>query len=157
MGKFLGVFAAAVALVGVPVTARALPGLPPLPLPAPPSCDWPTFGQNNGRTFAAPDTCTSLSRLTAPTLHPKWFVNTSSPVTAQPAVVDGTVYVGTGGGTFYAVDAASGATKWTYNVTDGSSNDYGKIVDSATVTTVDGKRVAIFGGGATLYVLDASD
>jgi outer membrane protein assembly factor BamB len=149
--------AAGAALLSAPLTASALPAPPHLPLPAAPSCDWPTFGQNNSRTFAAPDACTSLSRLTAPTLHPKWFVNTSSPVSAQPVVVDGTVYVGTGGGTFYAVDAASGTTKWTYTVTDGSTNDYGKIVDSATVTTVDGKRVAIFGGGATLYVLDASD
>ena len=149
--------AAGAALLSAPLTASALPAPPPLALPAPQACDWPTFGQNNGRTFAAPDSCTSVSRLTAPTLHPKWFVNTSSPVTDQPAVVGGTVYAGTAGGTFYAVDAASGTTKWTYDVTDGSTNDYGKIVSSPTVTTVDGKRVAVFGGGATLYVLDASD
>lgn len=158
LGK-IALIAAGMALVSSPLTASALPGTPALPLPLPggPSCDWPTFGQNTGRTFAAPDKCTSLSRLTAPTLHPKWFVNTSSPVSAQPVVADGTVYVGTGGGTFYAIDATSGTTKWTYSVTDGSTNDYGKIVDSAAVTTVDGKRVAVFGGGATLYVLDASD
>src|SRR4029077_11134598 len=131
-GKFVLV-AAGAGLLSAPLTASALPAPPPLalPLPAAPSCDWPTFGQNNGRSFAAPDNCTGISRLTAPTLHPKWFVNTSSPVSAQPVVVDGTVYVGTGGGTFYAVDAASGTTKWTYTVTDGSTNDYGKIVDSA--------------------------
>src|SRR4051794_40712356 len=103
-----------------PLAASALPAPPPLPLPPAPSCNWPTFGQNNGRTFAAPDTCTGLSRVTAPTLHPKRFVNTSSAVSAQPGVVEGTVYVGTGGGTSYAVDAASGAPKWTYAVTDGS-------------------------------------
>jgi hypothetical protein len=47
--------------------------------------------------------------------------------------------------------------KWSYNVGDHGRNDYGAIVSSAAVTTVGGKRVAVFGGGATLYVLDASD
>src|SRR5437588_4993541 len=124
-----GVALVALQLAGVVpgTTAHAVPSV------AAPSCDWPTFGHDLGRSFASADGCNAISNLTAPTLHPKWHVNTGSPVTAQPAVVDGTAYAGTAGGTFYAVDAASGAVKWTYTVGDQSQNDYGKIVSSATV------------------------
>jgi polyvinyl alcohol dehydrogenase (cytochrome) len=153
----LAVAALAAALLSGGAAASALPSPPPLSLPTPPSpCDWPTFGHDLGRSFAAPDACSSINTLSAPTLHPKWHVDTGSPVSAQPAVVGGRVYVGTAGGTFYAVDAASGAVKWTFVVTDQSQNDYGKIVSSAAVADVDGRRVVVFGGGATLYVLDAA-
>jgi polyvinyl alcohol dehydrogenase (cytochrome) len=154
--RTLVIAAAWTALVAGPVLA-ASSSVSAVPVAPAASCDWATFGHDAGRSFAAPDTCTTVNALSVHTLLPRWHVNTSSPVTAQPAVVGGTVYVGTAGGTFYAVDGASGAVKWTYQVGDGSTNDYGKIVSSAAVATVDGKRVVMFGGGATLYVLDASD
>ncbi|MCU1448965.1 MAG: PQQ-like domain [Acidimicrobiales bacterium] len=153
--KVAVVLAAGVALLSGPVAASALPALPPLPLPGPAACDWPMFGRDLGRSFSAPG-CSTVNTLTTPTLHPKWRVDTSSPVSAQPAVVGGVVYVGTAGGTFYAVDAATGTVKWTYTVGDKSSNSYGKIVSSAAVADVDGTRAVLFGGGATLYALDAA-
>lgn len=151
--KSLGVAIAAALAVGPLAGLGSSAGA--APISTAPTCDWPTFGQNLGRSFAAPDGCTTISRLTAPTLHPKWRFDTSSPVTAQPAVVDGTVYVGTSGGTFYALDAASGAQKWSTNIADQSNNSYGKITASAAVATVSGKKVVVVGAGATLYVLDA--
>src|SRR5439155_20018923 len=86
----------------------------------------------------------------------KWFGNTRSPATASPAVVGGVVYVGTYGGTFYAIDAATGKVRWTFLVTDLNSQDYGKVVSSAAVDDVGGTRVVAFGGGSTLYLLDAA-
>ena len=47
--------------------------------------DWTMFGHDNARSFASPDTC--ITKLNAALLRPKWFFNTKSPVTAQPAWV----------------------------------------------------------------------
>jgi polyvinyl alcohol dehydrogenase (cytochrome) len=123
------------------------------------TCDWPTFGHDIGRSFASPDSCSSIDRTSASTLKPKWHVPTQHPVTAQPAVVANRVYVGDFSGTFYSVDAGSGAVKWTFDInpSDQSTNDYGRITSSAAVTTVGNKQMVLFGGGATLYVLDGAD
>jgi outer membrane protein assembly factor BamB len=105
-------------------------------------------------------TATDWPRLNAPALRPAWVFNTSSPVTAQPAVVDGVLYVGAFDGKFYALNAIDGSEKWTYDVTphDTEKTDYGKIPNSAAVATIgSNKQVVIFGGGETLFVLDASN
>jgi hypothetical protein len=41
-----------------------------------------------------------------------WRVQTGGPIGDDPAVVGGTVYVGSGDGTHYAVDAATGEERW---------------------------------------------
>jgi outer membrane protein assembly factor BamB len=46
---------------------------------------------------------------------------------------------------------------WQYQVGDGTTNDYGKIVSSAAVATINSQQVVFFGGGATLYMLDATN
>jgi outer membrane protein assembly factor BamB len=117
------------------------------------SDDWPMYGHDRRHSFAA--SCSDVSQANVATLHPKWVVDTASPVTAQPAVVDGKLYVGTFGGTFYKVDAETGTIDWTFVVGDNTQNDYGKIVSSAAVDTIDGQKVVVFAGGATLYVMDA--
>jgi polyvinyl alcohol dehydrogenase (cytochrome) len=124
-------------------------------VPAGAGCDWPMYGNDLGRSFGATPGCARINQLNVSTLRPKWFVNTSSPVTASPAVVGGKVYVGAYDGTFYKIDAATGNQDATFSVTDQTQNDYGKIVSSAAVDTVQGTRVVVFGGGSTLYVLDA--
>ena len=118
--------------------------------------DWPMFGHDAGRSFSSSDTC--ITPVTAATLRPKWFVNTSSPVSAQPTVVDGVVYAGDFAGKFHALDAADGSEKWpAFDATayDHSNTDYGVFADSAAVATVHGHKVVVVGGGATLFVLDA--
>ena len=72
--------------------------------------DWPTFGHDLGRSFASPDAC--ISRLNAATLAPKWFFNTGSPVTAQPAVSGGVVYVGDFEGDLDAFRESDGLRLW---------------------------------------------
>jgi outer membrane protein assembly factor BamB len=124
--------------------------------------DWPMFGHDMGRSFASPDTC--ITAVTAAALVPKWYFHTGSPVTAQPAVVGGVVYVGDFSGTMHAVDASSGVQLWSFSVTpalDNEKTDYGKIPGSAAVATVGNgpnqKQVLVFGAGDTLIALDASD
>jgi polyvinyl alcohol dehydrogenase (cytochrome) len=123
-------------------------------------CDWPTYGHDVGHSFASAPGCSPLSTLTAPTLTPDWVFPTPDSVTASPTVVDGTVYVGDWGGTFYALPADGGpgpvTPRWTFTIDDTNGVAFGRIVSSAAVTTVGGQRLVLFGGGATLYALDAT-
>jgi polyvinyl alcohol dehydrogenase (cytochrome) len=121
-----------------------------------PSCDWPMWGQNPSRTFAYP-CATALSPATAKDLRSRWFFNTSDVVTATPAVVDGTLYVGDWSGTFYAIDAASGRQKWMIQADVHPQVYAGQIVSSASVTDVGGVRTVFFGSGRTLYAVRADN
>ena len=67
-------------------------------------CDWPMWGQSSSRTFAYP--CeTGISPTTASKLKLRWFFNAGDVVTATPAVIGDSVYVGDWAGTFYALRA----------------------------------------------------
>ncbi len=124
-----------------------------------PGCDWPMYGRDLGHSFAAPAGCTALSPMTAPTLAPQWVLPAKDSVTAAPTVVDGMVYVGDWTGAFRAVpvDQTGPASEtWTFQVDDPNGVAFGRIVSSAAVVTVDGTRVVLFGGGATVYALDAT-
>ncbi|MDQ1373850.1 MAG: hypothetical protein QOJ09_1188, partial [Actinomycetota bacterium] len=98
-------------------------------------------------------------------LVPKWVVHAHDSVTASPTVVDGRVYVGSWDGTFYAVNAETGSITpdgggWTFQVDDDHGVAFGRIVSSAAVVPfADGtgtRKVVLFGGGASLYALDAA-
>jgi polyvinyl alcohol dehydrogenase (cytochrome) len=118
------------------------------------------YGHDLGHSFAAALGCSSLSPTTAPTLTPAWVFPTPDSVTAAPTVVDGTVYVGDWGGTFYALPADAGpgpvTPRWTFRIGDSNGVAFGRIVSSAAVTTLGGTQVVLFAGGATLYALDAA-
>jgi outer membrane protein assembly factor BamB len=73
--------------------------------------DWPTFGHDAQHTFAG---VTSITPATAPTLAPAWFFPTGDAITANPVVVNDTVYIGSWDGYFYAIDRATGALRWKY-------------------------------------------
>jgi len=130
------------------------------------ACDWPMFQQNAARTASAP--CGGISQTTVSTLHPAWFFadQNGGAVTATPTVSGSTVYVGDSSGYFYALDSATGAPKagWTdFNVaanschSDAHSASYGEITSSAAVAADGtGRTLVVFGGGGTLYALDAS-
>src|SRR4051794_19643807 len=114
------------------------------------------WGHGPDRTFSYP--CrTELGPATAADLRPRWFFNTADVVTATPAVVDDTVYVGDWSGRFYALSRADGRPRWTYD-TEVHANVYaGQIVSSAAVADVDGEQLVFFGGGKVLYALGADD
>jgi outer membrane protein assembly factor BamB len=123
------------------------------------ACGWPMYGRDLGHSFASPAGCTTLSPVSAPTIVPRWGMLTPDSLTAAPTVVDGVAYAGDWTGRFYAVPVAQGRVqavpRWTFQVPDPSHVAFGRIVSTASVRSVDGTRVVIFGGGATLYVLDA--
>src|SRR5207244_9689621 len=104
---------------------------------------------------------------------PAWNFTAGDVVSASPAVVAGVVYVGSWDGFFYALDAATGALKWQFQVDcqssaqpipaqcpggpsappDRAETDGGLITSSAAV--VDGR--VYFAGGQTVYCLNAAD
>jgi len=57
---------------------------------------------------------------TAPTLATvKWKFKTNSKIVSSPAVVEGTVYVGSADRSLYAVNAADGALRWKFPTSGG--------------------------------------
>ena len=91
-------------------------------------------------------------------------------VTATPTVVRGTVYAGSWDGWFYAVDLRTGRLQWKFPlhpqravkpVPGVTPRDYdsdgGLVTSSAWFEPGSGNRpdLVLFGGGYTLYALDA--
>ncbi len=134
---------------------------------APGPWDWPGYGQNPQHTFA---TRTTLTPAQAPTLREAWELRTGDAVTATPTVVNGVVYAGSWDGWFYAVDLRTGALRWKFpldaqpavspqpGVTPRDiTSDGGMVTSSAWYEPGARGRpdLVIFGGGYTLYALDA--
>ena len=119
-------------------------------------CDWPTWGQGPARTFVDP--CpTAISPTSASKLKLRWFFNAGDVVTATPAVVGESVYVGDWAGTFYALRRADGTVRWKHSTKVHPTTYSGQIVSSAAVADVGGEQTVYFGGGKTLYALRARD
>ena len=141
--------------------------------------DWPTYGHDYNRTFHGQ---TTLTQTSVRTLLPKWHFHTGDAVTANPIVVRGSVYVGSWDGCFYAIDAKSGASRWSFGIdldqpgispqpspgacprsvsrqpTD-ITTDGGYITSTAAFVPANRKRpdLVVFGGGFTLYALVANN
>jgi len=128
--------------------------------------DWPTYGHDAQRTFTGETTLTPRS---VATLARAWSFPTGLAVTATPTVVGGTVYVGSWDGNFYALNLRTGTLRWKYRLDaqpavqpapggPPESGSSGGIVTSSawfepgTRTHPD---LVLFGGGYTLYALDA--
>jgi outer membrane protein assembly factor BamB len=115
------------------------------------------FGHDIGRSFATQADC--ITRRNAATLRPGWFYNSGSPITAQPVVSSDIVYAGSYDGMFHAVNKKTGKSAWPkpFNTHryDNNITDFGAIPGSAAVVDFFGGKVVFFGGGATLFALDA--
>ncbi|HLH27873.1 MAG TPA: PQQ-binding-like beta-propeller repeat protein, partial [Acidimicrobiales bacterium] len=131
--------------------------------------DWPTYGHDAQHTFHGRTTLTESS---AKRLAVAWYYRTGDVVTATPTVVGGTVYVGSWDDNFYALDLATGALRWKARlaaqdavtpypgqVPRDVTSDGGLVTSSAWYEPASGRRPAlvIFGGGYTLYALDAAN
>jgi polyvinyl alcohol dehydrogenase (cytochrome) len=114
------------------------------------------WGQSAARRFSYP-CATDIAPDTAADLHQAWFFTAADAVTATPAVVDGTVYVGDWSGRFYALDVDDGRLDWSFRAEVHPNVYAGQIVSSAAVADVGGRRLVYFGAGQTLYGLDAGD
>lgn len=71
------------------------------------SSQWPCFGRNARHEAAAESPL-------APPLRQVWTLRTEGPVVASPVVGEGTVFVGSRDGIFYAMDSARGELRWTF-------------------------------------------
>ncbi len=100
----------------------ATPAAPPVELPPPVSVDpksdpagWPTYGRDsyNSRSI---DDATLPDHGNVGDMTLAWRANLDGSVTGTPAVVDGRLYVGTWGKSFYALDADTGAVLWRTSV-----------------------------------------
>jgi outer membrane protein assembly factor BamB len=132
--------------------------------------DWPTYGRTVRHTFQG---LTTITKDTVTSLQQRWFFQTGDAVTANPIVVNGTVYVGSWDGYFYALDLKSGDMRWRYKVKsqpavkpipgerspEDATSDGGIITSSAYYLPAGPRRPAlvIFGGGYTLYALRAKN
>lgn len=129
--------------------------------------DWPTYGHDAQHTFHGRTTLTAAK---AGTLREAWAFPTGDAVTATPTVVGGTVYVGSWDGWFYAVALRTGTLRWKFQldaqpavipqpgqVPRPFTSDGGMVTSSALFEPGDDGRpdLVIFGGGYTLYALDA--
>src|SRR3954451_22799653 len=85
---------------------------------AAPDRDWPYYGHDPGNMrYVDVD---QINPGNVAQIQPAWIFHTgvSSPKTSfesQPIMVDGTLYVSSPHDHVYALDAATGALKWTYN------------------------------------------
>jgi len=145
-------------------SAPAPPALPATPGP----WDWPTYGHDAQHTFAGRTTLTESS---VRTLRKAWLFPTGDSVTATPTVVGDTVYVGSWDDNFYAVNLETGKLRWKTQVSAQNgvkpypaekhrdlTSDGGLITSSAWFEPAAAGRPAlvIFGGGYTLYALNAA-
>ena len=131
--------------------------------------DWPTYGHDAQHSFHGRTTLTATQ---AAQLKTAWFFPTKDAVTATPTVVNGTVYAGSWDGWFYAVGLRSGTLRWKFRlrrqpavtpfpgeVPRDISSDGGIVTSSAWYEPASENRpdMVIFGGGYTLYGLDADN
>jgi len=135
--------------------------------------DWPMYGKNLSHSFS--NSSSKITEHNVSSLAPLWTFVTGDAVTASPAVVGGSLYVGSWDGFFYAIDTETGALKWKFQLdcqpsvvpvpevcggpppgvpTPSRFRTPGGIVASSAAVV--GDRV-YFGGGRTLYSLSRRD
>lgn len=103
---------------------------------------WPTFRYDAANTGSR-----SEGVGVTDTPESRWRFRTGDSVYASPTVADGTVYAGTRGGTFNAVDTESGAERWTLRAGDCTGSGAAVADGVVFAGNRDGKR----------YAFDAAD
>jgi polyvinyl alcohol dehydrogenase (cytochrome) len=92
-----------------------------------------------------------LTAADIPNLKVKWAFGVPNQFSmyGQPSVAGGRLFFGSGNGTVYSLDAATGCLYWTFKAP-------AQVRTAITVGTWDGKYVAYFGdGSAVVYAVDA--
>ena len=131
------------------------------------SKNWTSFGNGPEHDFT---TRTSITAANVGTLHEAWFFPTGDAVTATPTIVGGVAYFGSWDTKFYAVDLSTGKLRWSYQLDSQTGvtpypgenprpddSDGGLVTSSAWYEPANSSHpdLVIFGGGYTLYALDA--
>jgi polyvinyl alcohol dehydrogenase (cytochrome) len=129
--------------------------------------DWPSYGHDAQHSFNG---LTTLTQSSVNSLRQAWFLPTGDAVTATPTVVNGAVYAGSWDGYFYAVNLRTGLLRWKYLLNPQPAvtpypgetprdvtSDGGLVTSSAWFEPAGEGHpdLVIFGGGYTLYALNA--
>ncbi|MEV0679045.1 PQQ-binding-like beta-propeller repeat protein [Actinosynnema sp. NPDC050436] len=113
--------------------------------------DWPGWtGDKSGSRFAATER--RIGPWSAGKLQLKWafaYPKNGFPAKSQPAVVNGGIYFGSPDGKFHALDAKTGAGRWTFDLATVSAGSV--VIDGPTVAR---GRVFFGDNGGRLYALD---
>ena len=108
-----------------------LPKVAPSPLSA---SDWPSYGRDLSNTRTGGTDAPSYNEV--PTLGPVWsFPSSDGDFTGTPVVADGTLVAASGGGTVFALDASTGALKWSRDLNQ-PINGSAAIADGRVVVPV---------------------
>jgi outer membrane protein assembly factor BamB len=117
---------------------------------------WPTYMHDSQRAGASSDTILSPSN--AAQLSKRWSYQTGGMIAAQPAVLNGVVYVGSWDGYEYALNATSGALLWKtfLGTTTASPTCFPSQMGVSSSVTVQEGVVYVGGGDAYWYALNAA-
>jgi len=103
---------------------------------------WPRFSYDPANTGHAPGHAAPVAGI-----QQRWAFETGNDVRSSPAVVDGTVYVGSMDGSVYAIDAADGTEQWVFETDNGVFSSPVVVEDTVYVGSWDNR----------VYALSASD
>ena len=107
--------------------------------------DWVLPGSDYGNSRRAVGS--SIDADNVELLEPVWSAEFAGPLSTVPIVADGVVYAQTGNGAVHAIDADSGATRWTSAPTGFNIGPFGAAV-------ADGRVFAVYGSTGVI-ALDA--
>ena len=113
---------------------------------------------DNARDGASTETM--LSNANAGQLDVLWLLKTGGAIAAQPAIVGGTVYVGSWDGYEYSINESTGAINWQQNLGQTvACNATQGVTSSAEVVGGNGSTGVVYvgGGDSYWYALRASD
>ena len=121
--------------------------------PTPNSLDWPSYGNDLGAMrFVNVD---QINRSNVTSLQPVWIlhtnvVNADTSFESQPIIIGGVMYVTSPHGHVFALDATTGAIKWTFNPT------IPPLSELAICCGQDNRGVAVGNGKVFVSQLDAT-
>jgi polyvinyl alcohol dehydrogenase (cytochrome) len=125
------------------------PALAAAPCTTPPSSggQWPMYGHDVANTRTQPE-ASGLGPTAARSLAPAWVFSTSSTgdgtgFNTTPVVYDGCVFIGSFGGTAYALDARTGHVVWQRKLEAPNPGSGGVVVGAAAIY-----------GQAVIYLVD---
>jgi polyvinyl alcohol dehydrogenase (cytochrome) len=97
---------------------------------APVLADWPMYGKDLANSRNGGTAGPSVTQV--PTLAESWrFSSDDGDFTGTPVVARGTVVVGSYGGTVFALDARTGAVKWTRDLNPGPTDDRSPTINGS--------------------------
>jgi polyvinyl alcohol dehydrogenase (cytochrome) len=155
-------------LTGKKLVAGALPNDPPNPAalcseqinarPFTPNTGpaWNGWGVNTSNTRFSDDANAGIKAADIPKLKVKWAFGFPGDLQAysQPVVAGGRVFIGSQGGRFYSLNAATGCIHWYYDIGAGARS----AANIANIGTAAAPKYAVFFGDSTgwLHALDAT-